>query len=292
MRAKPLITAVLLSMAVPMTCFAQQPAPAGNGPMPMLLQPGPDAPKALQSAPPAPGNGIIPAPEYGMPPPGSAAASWLNSGGSIPIGRDGPIGEEVYFYEGPTISAGGGRISRQIDTGWMTEFGGRALLFNPAQDGALTLSAGVSFQYNDGNGTDGAYTLYGLPVQVRNLMRWSGILAVGYDWFRQGMSPIGGPQNTLRYGVDFGGRWGDAHLDLNVNGVQNDPFHVNDYLKHSSVYGGIELAAHADIEVPMRSWVLVGGIRTEWAYNWSAVGQTVNSTVVDINILFTCGFRY
>jgi hypothetical protein len=296
MSAKPLITAVLLCLAVPLTGTAQQPAPFfGSGPVGMLLQPGPNAPAPLQGigpATPPPPTAVLQDNNGLTPLPGSAAESWVNGIGNLPIGKNGPIGEELFFYEGPSISAGGGKLSRQIDTGWMTEGGARALLFNKEQDGALTLGAGITFQYNDGSGRDGSYDYFGLPVQVRNLFRTSATAAVGYDWFRQGMAPIGNGHDTFRFGLDFGGRFGFSHVDLNVDGVANDPFHVKNYLFRSRTYGGIDFGAHADFEFPMGSWVLVTGLRSEWGYNWSELLLTANSTVIDVNILFTAGIRY
>jgi len=318
MKAMPLITAALLGLAVPLISRAQQPGPYGNSSFGMVLQPGPQAPMPLQGAGPAfpgpmpfqgngpvapvpnqfqgngmmgPGQGAYP--DYGLTPlPGSAAESWVNGIGNLPIGRDGPIGEELFFYEGPTMIAGGATLANQVRTGWMVEGGGRALLFNREQDGAWVFSTSVAFQYNDGSGKAGTYDYFGLNVDVRNLFRVSGNAAIGYDWFRQGMAPFTQGRDTLRFGFDFGGRFGFSHVDLNVEGVNNDPFNVNNYLFRSHTYGGIAFGYHADYEIPMGGWVFIAGMRTEWGYNWSQLLVTANSTIYDLNILFTFGIRY
>ncbi len=318
MSAKPLITAVVLCLAVPLVSNAQQPIPYGNGSFGMVLQPGPNAPAPLQvpaqqnqlpmpfqgNAQPMPGNGPWQAYQQPMPGtmqgqdngliplPGSAAESWANGLGTLPVGRNGPIGEELYFYEGPSIVAGTGTLANKIRTGWMVEGGGRAVLFNREQDGAWVASTGLAFQYNDGGGNSGSFDYFGLSVDVRNLFRVSGNAAIGYDWFRQGMMPFGGGRDTLRYGLEFGGRFGFAHVDLNVLNVDNDPFNVNNYLFHSHTYGGIFWGLHVDGEIPMGGWVLVTGMRLEYDYNWSELLVTANSTVCEVNVLFTIGIRY
>jgi hypothetical protein len=318
MKAKPLTAAVMLCLAVPLISRAQQPAQYGYGSFGMVLQPGPQAPAPMQGVGPAnpgpmpfqgygptapgpnqfQGNGLAgqgPAmtQDNGLTPlPGSAAESWVSGIGNLPVGKDGPIGEELFFYQGPVVVAGTGTLANKIDTGWMVEGGGRALLFNRNQDGAWTLSTGVAFQYNNGTGNAGSFDYFGLPVDVRNLFRVSATASVGYDWFRQGMMPFGNGQDTLRYGLDFGGRFGFEHVDLNVLGVTGDPFNQDNYLYHSHTYGGLVWGLHVDGEIPMGGWVFVAGMRLEYDYNWGEVLVTANSTVCDFNILFTIGIRY
>jgi hypothetical protein len=173
----------------------------------------------------------------------------------------------------------------------MTEAGGRALLFNAANDAAITAQIGLAFQYNDGSGKVAPYNFFRLPVRTRDLFRWSGTWAVGRDWFLIGQGPFGNG-NNLRFGADIGGHYGTSHVNLNVLNVANDPFNQKAYLRRQDQFGGFVLGTHADIVIPFPSWVLFAGIRSEWGYDWSTLLLVQNSSIQNVNILFTLGFRY
>lgn len=269
--------------------------PSAGGNMPMPPSPGLTSPynsgPALELPP-----GLAPENPYRFESvPGSAAQSWANGIGSLPVGRDGPIGEELYFWTGPTIPVGGGMLFQQLNTGWMAEAGGRALFFNAANTAAWVARAGIAFQYNDGSGNVNTFDYFGLPVRVRDYFRWSGIYAVGRDWFMIGQSPFGPRNASMRFGWDVGGRWGTSHVNLNLDIPDpqvNDPFSQGNYLRRHDVFGAVEFGTHLDFEIPMRSWVWVFGVRGEWGYNFTDILPGQKTNIQDVNILFTTGIRY
>ncbi len=208
----------------------------------------------------------------------------------MPVGRDGPIGEELYFWNGPSIPVGGGILSQQLNTGWMVEAGGKALLFNADQSAAWVSRVGITFQYNDGSGNVNPFDYFGLPVRVRDYFRWAGTFGVGRDWFLVGQSPIGPRNANLRYGFDFGGRWGTSHVNLNLD--IDDPLMQSNYLRRHDVFGTFDIGLHLGFEIPMGGWVWSGGIRSEWAYNFTDILPAQKTNIQDVNILFTTGIRY
>ena len=222
--------------------------------------------------------------------PAPAAQNWANGIGSLPVGRDGPIGEELYFWTGPSIPVGGGMLFQQVNTGWMAEAGGRALFFNADNTAAWVTRAGVAFQYNDGSGKVNPFDYFGLPVRVRDYFRWSGIFAVGRDWFMIGQSPFGPRNASMRFGWDVGGRWGTSHVNLNLN--IDDPLMQSNYLRRHDVFGAVEFGTHLDFEIPMGAWVWVSGVRGEWGYNFTDILPGQKTNIQDVNILLTTGIRY
>jgi hypothetical protein len=269
------------SYVFPQAGSAPGPAPSGG-----LM-----SPYNSGSATPLPAPGVVPESPYPFEPmPGSAAQSWANGLGALPVGRDGPIGEELYFWNGPSIPVGGGILSQQLNTGWMAEVGGRVLLFNAARTSAWVARAGVAFQYNDGSGNVNPFDYFGFPVTIRDYFRWSGIYAVGRDWFMVGRSPFGPRDASLRCGWDVGGRYGTSHVNLNL--IIDDPLMQSNYLRRHDVFGGFEVGTHLDFEVPMGAWVWVAGVRAEWAYNFTDIMPGQKTNIQDVNILFTTGIRY
>lgn len=93
----------------------------------------------------------------------------------------------------------------------------------------------------------------------------------------------------MRAGFDLGTRWGTEKVDLDII---NDPIDDSTYRHRSDNYGGVVLGWHAYVEVPMRAWTWVGGLRAEYGYNWSELLPGQNSNIHDVNLLFTTGFRY
>jgi hypothetical protein len=281
MSAKPLFCAVLLGLGVAWSAQAQPFAAPPPGSFGMALQPAQAPPASMTPS----SNGFEPLP-------GTAAASWMNSAGSFPIGRDGPIGQEVFWLTGPTLPLGPSVLATDLSTGWMSEAGLRTLLFNPSNDAAWTLSTGLAFQYVAGTGTAPTFDFFGLNVRAHHLFRWSVTPAIGRDWFFQGRAPFGGPQDSLRFGIDCGGRLGTEHVDLSIANVAADPFNVKAYLRKHDVFGGVVVGAHTEIEIPMESWVFFAGARAEWGYDWSQLLITHNSSLQDVNLLFSFGVRY
>ena len=53
------------------------------------------------------------------------------------------------------------------------------------------------------------------------------------------------------------------------------------------------MAAHTDMEVPFGPGFFVFGLRTEFAYTWADILQRQNnSDVMDVNFMFSIGYRY
>jgi hypothetical protein len=222
--------------------------------------------------------------------PGSAAQNWSNGLGSLPVGRDGPVGEEIYFWNGPSFPIGGGILDRQLNPGWMSELGGRGLLFNAAGTAAWTVRGGVAFQYNNGSGDVGNFDFFGMPVKVRDYFRWSGVFAMGRDWFLSGQLPFGPRNSNLRAGFDVGGFWGTSHVNLNLDIV--DPLMQSNFLRRHDVFGGIKTGTHVSFEIPLGGWVWVGGIRTEYGFNFTDIMPDQKHNIQDLNVLLSTGFRY
>src|SRR5262245_34346050 len=177
MSAKPLSRAALLSlvMAWPLSAQPTTPyAPKENVPAPA---PAP-APVAPGSAGAVLSNGFTPLPN-------SAGTRWAEEATALPIGGNGPIGQEVYFNTGPTMPMGDGVFGLYLNTGWMIEAGGRALFFNSANDAALTARIGFTYQENFGEQNAPTYQFFGMDVRTKTLIRTSAVTAIGRDFFRQ-----------------------------------------------------------------------------------------------------------
>jgi hypothetical protein len=230
----------------------------------------------------------------GVQPVSPAAKSWIESSPCLccgPVGRNGPIGSEYFLATGPSIPIGGGTLAQQINTGWMTEWGARALFFNRADNAAWTAKVALNYVYNDGSGKVPVFQYFGLPVRIRDLHRWSYTWGVGRDWFLLGNARpdcSGGP--NLRFGADTGGRWGTSHVNLNL--IINDPLAISNYLRRQDVFWAYYLGAHLDFEVPLGSWVWTTGLRAEYNFHFTDILPGGGNQLQDVNILLSTGFRY
>jgi hypothetical protein len=279
MSAKPLSLAVLLSLVAAFPADAQQPMPAA----PMELNPAPvPAPAPAGSANAVLSNGLTPLPN-------TAGARWVEENASLPVGRNGPIGQESYLETGPTMPKGDGVFGLYLQTGWMVEGGFRALFFNAENSAAMTARVGLTYQENFGKPNAPTYKFFGTDVRTKALIRVSGVTAIGRDWFRPWNGRWNNSTNTFRFGADVGARWGTEILSLDV---ENDPVQNTTFRHRSDVFGGVVVGVHADVEVPMRSWVWFGGLRWEFGYNWSNLLPGQNSNIFDFNTLLATGFRY
>lgn len=273
MSAKPILFATfagLLAAAV----HAQPPAASPYAPS--MPAPADGSASALLS------NGFTPLA-------GPADTRWRTDGGPLPVGRDGPIGQELYSMIGLTLANGNGVFGQHLDGGFMIEGGLRTLFFNPEQTAAWTAKVGLTLQTNGGPGDTPTFDHFGLQVRIRDYFRFSGVFALGRDWFLYGASPIGDGTGTLRAGIDLGVRWGAQKVTFDVI---DDPDEGTDYRFRTDNYGGVVLGWHTMLEVPMGAWVLFGGLRAEYGYNWSELLPGQNSNTHDVNLLFTTGFRY
>jgi len=226
---------------------------------------------------------------------GLYAAHWL--GGSSHgccdnEGRHGPIETELYLHTGASLPVAGGFLNNRVQVGWLTQGGGRSLFFNAERDAAWVLDLGVGFIYNNGRADQLPHNQEGNLITVRNLYRTYLNVGLGRDWFMFAPNDLSeGEGANLRYGVDVAGRLGTSHLDANLFGGA-PPF---DYLRYSDIYGGLALALHANVEVPIGgSWIFSFGVRTEYVYSWVdyVTGPDVQNNLYDVNLLLTTGLRF
>jgi hypothetical protein len=272
----------------------------------------PTSPKLPESVPPP--SGAVP----DRSPNGAAAPPAVNAPASLsayivgerpwyccgPLGGDGPVMTEIYARTGVSFNIGsGGVLDRTLQTGWAIEGGGRSLFFNPAMTGAWAVNYSISNVTNHGENPEikaplnvlvpdaagGAphsvqFGQNGLPgVTIRNLNRTFVNLGFGRDIYLFGSaSPPGQPSGTLwRVGVDFGGRYGTARLEL-------------EELRHrTDVIAGVWVGVHSDVEIPWGCSTFVVGLRLEWDYVWSDILQIQNdSDLMDLNLMLNFGVRF
>lgn len=209
-----------------------------------------------------------------------------------PVGGSGPIRSELYIRSGTAVPLNVGNSSffpRVLRDGWEIQGGGRSLFFNPDGDRAWTVDLGVGHIHNDHSRSDLTYPLKDnvptIPVAVRNMNRTSATLAFGREWWLMASTA----QNwAWRFGVDGGGRWGTARLDL-FDASQGSNFRrVND------VYSGVFAALHTDFELPRGAFTFIVGFRAQWSYNWMDFIQTpgINGDIQDVSLLGNFGMRF
>ena len=261
---------------------------------------GPVAPPAALPAPAAqPGPVDAPVP----PPVGPRLSDYILGAKPDccgPLGGDGPIGAEVYVRSGFSFPLQSGFFGHTLSTGWDVQGGVRALFFNTAADAAWTADFSVSNVHNTGQHSDMKAFLSLLVadqttltttrqpflVSVRSLDRTFVNLAFGREWYlwdpaancacgRMGDGP------NWRVGVDAGGRWGSAKLELHE-------------IKHrTEVVEGAFLSLHSDLEVPCGGWIFVVGGRLEWDNTWMhTLLQDTPENLQNVNLLMTLGVRY
>jgi hypothetical protein len=206
-----------------------------------------------------------------------------------PIGGDGQINSELFVRGGPSLPVAGGFFNKLIDTGWMSEVGGRSLFFNVDDDAAWTAELSLSYTYNNGNrpnqvvnfGTGGG----GDPASVSTLNRTFGNFALGREVYLRGLAHQEGFH--WRAGADLGLRYGTDRLDL------------HDYLQGSNYervnkwgYGWVA-SLHTDLEMPCGCCTWVVGFRAEIDQDYAHqlfAGQ--KSYLTDVNLLGNIGVRY
>ena len=134
-------------------------------------------------------------------------------------------------------------------------------------------------------------------VTVEDLNRTFVNVGFGRDWYLFGQAPTylncpcgggcgdngcgscGGP--VWRIGIDGGGRYGTAKLELHEIRHRGDTI------------AGVFVGAHSDVEIPCGCCIFQAGIRVEWDYTWMDILQEHNDAdVEDINLLFTIGTRF
>lgn len=207
-----------------------------------------------------------------------------------PVGG-GPIRSELYLRSGVSIPLDGGAhsfLGRELGTGWEIQGGGRSLFFNPKADRAWTMDISLANIHNDHERTDAVFPFLGSPfnpVAIRSLNRTFVSLGLGHEWWL--LAPESGCW-AWRAGVDFGGRWGSARLDL------FDPTQFSDYRRLNRVMTGIYGSLHTDVEIPRGAVTFLAGFRAEWDYTFLDFvdGPGANSDLESINLLVTVGARF
>jgi hypothetical protein len=183
-----------------------------------------------------------------------------------------------------------------LETGWTIMGGGRTLLFDPSATAAWTLDFSISHTYNGGN-QPGLFFPILIPTQrlvtVRDLHRTCFNVALGREWFLLGSAFSDG--SNWRVGADVGGRYGTSRIDYNDTLIlANGTFRPNGYLRDSDVIGGLYLAAHTDLELPLGGCKFVTGVRIEWGHTWMNFFKVpyTSSDVEDLSFLFSAGIRF
>jgi hypothetical protein len=225
-----------------------------------------------------------------------------------PLGRNGRIGYDLYLYTGPTWAIGEGRLARQLHMGWMTGGAGRSLFFNTEHDAAWAVDLGLSYQYNRGSPkhfstveirrapTVNPITGQRTPrpdvlgeAAVRDLNRTNFNFGVGRDWWFWGPGTTGLANGwNYRFGTTVGGRWGTAH----ISEEPQDTATFGDYIRRQGVTHGVFIETHATVEIPMGAWILFGGLRTEWGYDWMNLFPPYQGNLHNFNLLLTGGIRF
>jgi hypothetical protein len=291
MNAKALCTCALV-LAVLGECAARaDDLPKSAAAMPTT----PSAPPPGTTGPLA-GGAVEMAPGHAPP----SIANWLGwgcqDGSCNSCGTNGCIFGEFYVASGFSFPIEGTVFNKALDVGWTIQVGFRTDFFNVAQDAAWTVDFSVSHTHNRGISGALAVPLLLLNtapppappvipavVSIHSLERTYGNLTLGRDWYLNGSA--GGCGWKWRAGVDGGGRWGTATVDL------EDVDRLVHFRRHDTM-GGIILAAHTDAEVPWGCCLLHFGLRLEWDYNFIDILQGNDTDFQELNLLGTVGVRF
>jgi hypothetical protein len=279
----------------------------GQGPaiVPVDTSAGKTVPTTAATSP-LPPVGAPPLPE--LPPPSvrTGLDDWIVGSRACgccgPWGGSGPIQAEAFLRNGVSFPVGGAIFSKALDNGWDIEGGVRSLFFNKSEDAAWVVELGITNIFNPGTGNGpvvglknvsvttaspipgGAPTTVVVPnldVTIKNLNRTYVDLSVGREIYLLGNAESSRDQLNLRFGWDFGGRWGTDKVELNGSNHR------------TATIGGVLVAIHTDAEIPFGSLIFIAGIRGEWGYTWNQVLQTShNGENNDLNLMFTLGLRF
>lgn len=237
--------------------------------------------------------------------PGVAYSPWCGAnpaGGDCggPLGANGSVTYELYLNTGPSLIIGGGELAAILKSGWYVGGGARTSLFNQAHDAAWVFDLGLSYIRNDGqrlNRTTGILASavkgggvndnFTFPVGIRGISRTSFNYSIGRDWYLNGPATAGEPGlGNFRVGMDVGGRWGSASIDLEP---LNDP---NGYRRRQGIYHAVFVASHFDWEKSFANYTLFMGTRLEAGHNWTNLLPPQDGNIYDLNILLSLGVRY
>lgn len=280
MRAKTAFGMALLTWALGLAS-----AQAQNPPAPTREQ---TAPRAIVGGQP---GEIVTEP--------GALSEWItydSYGNSGMVGAGIPVLSELFLRSGLSVPTSAGSLGRVLDVGWDIEGGGKLLFFNPTVDRAWVVWAGIT---NISNYARDQRTTFDITdffqtginpftnqpiiekkdvkVTVNRLNRTYVDLALGREWYLWGSANT--PENRWRVGIDSGGRWGSAKIDLNEIPHRTD------------VIGAWFTGFYGDLAIPVGACTVLGGVRGEIDYTWSDILQGSND-VMSINVLFSLGILF
>lgn len=229
-------------------------------------------------------------------PPGSYPSPYHVDGPGCcgPLGMHGRVGYDLYTYAGANFVFGDG-LPEKLGLGWTVGGGVRTLFFNPDHTAAWALDYGLSFTHNGGQNEKDPATLFirqtpGDRVAlsgVRGVYRTSFNFSVGRDVWLMGSGNTGGMQGTnCRVGGWVGGRYGTSHVDI----IPLDE--IDGYARRQNVFHGVFVGAHATADVPMGGWILFGGVRAEYGYDWTNLIPPLQGNIHNINVQLSLGIRY
>jgi hypothetical protein len=256
-------------------------------------------------APSGPASGLVPpgTTDGNLPGPApchAALSSWIlydrPCGCCGPVGGHGPIQTDLYLRGGASMPMSSSALGGVLDAGWMIQGGARVLFFNAEVDAAWTVDLGVGHINNSAWDKTTQFTLNNVPsvssngnvsnipalnVSVSALNRTYVSLGGGREWYILGSADEQEHSTLWRVGIDGGGRYGTAKLDL------------NEIKHHTDTFAGTYVGLYADLEIPCCACMIEIGLRGEWAYTWTDLLQTQNnSDLQDLSLLFTIGVRY
>jgi hypothetical protein len=276
------------------------PSPSLLGPQPTTPLP-PSASGILYNG--AQPTGTAPVVPYGL-------SNWIiyNRNGVMngPMGNHIPVRTEIFLRNGFAVPTSATIVGRTLDTGWDITGGGRLLFFNQPMTRAWTLEASITNIFNPHSNSTGNFHFPlnvidptgptvivngvtvnasflhfgsgGVPgVTVRSLNRTFVNLAPGRVWYLWGSA--GAPGGRWRVGVDGGGRWGTAKMEL------------FEFKHRTDTIGAVFAAWYTDLEVPYGCCSWFAGVRGEWDYTFMDILQRT-SDVMTINALITAGVRF
>jgi hypothetical protein len=220
--------------------------------------------------------------------------------------RDGRIGYEVYTFAGADFVFGGG-LPHYLFTGWDVGGSIRTLFFDRTHTAAWTVDLGYSFTHNFAEGNKDPVNLFirqpattnsttGVVTQNPDVLTRSAIQSIyrssfnynlGRDWWLLGSGNTGGMQGpNVRVGGWIGGQYGTAHINV-------DPLNeINGYARRQNTFEGITVGGHVSYDVPMGGWIVFGGVRAEYGYEWMNLAPPLLGNLSNINVRLTLGVRY
>ena len=256
------------------------------------------APGVPSSAPPAdPVGTLTGAPAQSAAPVGSYPSPYYVDGPGCcgPLGKHGRIGYDLYTYTGVNLVFGGG-LPDHLNAGWTVGTGIRTLFFDPTHTAAWALDYGLSYTHNWGQGSRDPLNLdlrQGSTFRtalsgIREVHRTAFNFSVGRDVWLLGSGAAGsmGDGTNCRVGGWVGGRYGTSHVDI-------DPLdEVDGYARRQNVFHGVTAGAHATFDKSMGGWILFGGVRAEYGYDWTNLIPPYQGNIHNVNVQFSLGIRY